>query len=39
MMTIRKQLTIEAPLDRAFRVFTANMGASWPRSTTLARRR
>jgi uncharacterized protein YndB with AHSA1/START domain len=31
MMTIRKQLTIEAPLDRAFRVFTANMGAWWPK--------
>jgi uncharacterized protein YndB with AHSA1/START domain len=31
MMTIRKQLTVEAPLDRAFRVFTANMGSWWPR--------
>jgi len=31
MMTIRKQLTVEAPLDRAFRVFTANMGAWWPK--------
>ena len=31
MMSIRKQLTVEAPLDRAFRVFTANMGAWWPK--------
>jgi hypothetical protein len=31
MMTIRKQLTVEAPLDRAFRVFTANMGNGGPR--------
>jgi uncharacterized protein YndB with AHSA1/START domain len=31
MMTIRKQLTVEAPLERAFRVFTANMGAWWPK--------
>ncbi|MGA7924465.1 MAG: SRPBCC family protein [Candidatus Sulfotelmatobacter sp.] len=31
MMTIRKQLMVEAPLDRAFRVFTANMGAWWPK--------
>ena len=31
MMTIRKQLTVEAPLDRAFRVFTASMGSWWPR--------
>ena len=31
MTTIRKQLTVEAPLDRAFRVFTANMGAWWPK--------
>ena len=31
MMTIRKQLTVEAPMERAFRVFTANMGAWWPK--------
>jgi len=31
MMNIRKQLTVEAPLERAFRVFTANMGAWWPK--------
>ena len=31
MMTIRKQLTVDAPADRAFRVFTANMGTWWPR--------
>jgi uncharacterized protein YndB with AHSA1/START domain len=31
MMTIRKELTVEAPIDRAFRVFTANMGAWWPK--------
>ena len=40
MIGIRKELTVEAPLDRAFRVFTANMGAWWlitsagPRSRT-----
>jgi uncharacterized protein YndB with AHSA1/START domain len=32
MTSIKKQLTVEAPLDRAFRVFTANMGAWWPKS-------
>lgn len=32
MMSIRKQLIVEAPLDRAFRVFTANMGSWWPKS-------
>ncbi len=31
MTSIRKQLTVEAPLDRAFRVFTANLGAWWPK--------
>jgi hypothetical protein len=31
MMTIRKQLTVDAPLERAFRVFTASMGAWWPK--------
>jgi uncharacterized protein YndB with AHSA1/START domain len=31
MMTIRKQLTVEAPAERAFRVFTAKMGAWWPK--------
>lgn len=28
---IKKQLLVEAPAERAFRVFTANMGAWWPR--------
>ena len=37
MMTIRKQLTVEAPLDRAFRVFTANMGAWWPKDHHIGR--
>ena len=32
MISIKKELTVEAPLDRAFRVFTANMGAWWPKS-------
>ena len=32
MIGIVKQLTVDAPLDRAFRVFTANMGAWWPKS-------
>jgi uncharacterized protein YndB with AHSA1/START domain len=31
MMTIRKQLTVEAPAERAFRVFTAKMGTWWPK--------
>jgi len=31
MMTIRKQLTVDVPVERAFRVFTANMGAWWPK--------
>jgi uncharacterized protein YndB with AHSA1/START domain len=31
MMSIKKQLTVEAPLERAFRVFTANMGSWWPK--------
>jgi uncharacterized protein YndB with AHSA1/START domain len=31
MMSIKKQLMVEAPLERAFRVFTANMGAWWPK--------
>src|SRR5262249_44678896 len=29
---IRKQLVVEAPQERAFRVFTENMDAWWPRS-------
>jgi uncharacterized protein YndB with AHSA1/START domain len=32
MTSIRKQLTVEAPLDRAFRVFTADIGRWWPRT-------
>lgn len=28
---IRKQLVVEAPQERAFRVFTENMGVWWPR--------
>jgi len=31
MMTIHKQLMVEAPLERAFRVFTENMGVWWPK--------
>jgi uncharacterized protein YndB with AHSA1/START domain len=31
MMNIRKQVTIEAPLERAFRAFAGNMGAWWPK--------
>ncbi len=31
MMSIRKQLTVEAPAERAFRVFTTNMGSWWPK--------
>jgi uncharacterized protein YndB with AHSA1/START domain len=29
--SIRKQLTVEAPQERAFRVFTANIGSWWPK--------
>ncbi len=28
---IRKQITVEAPVERAFRVFTANMTTWWPK--------
>jgi uncharacterized protein YndB with AHSA1/START domain len=28
---IKKQLVVDAPAERAFRVFTANMGQWWPR--------
>lgn len=28
---IRKQLVVEAPAERAFRVFTSNMGTWWPK--------
>jgi len=31
MMFVRKQLTVEAPQERAFRVFTQTMGSWWPR--------
>ena len=31
MIAIRKQFTVEVPVDRAFRVFTADMGAWWPK--------
>lgn len=31
-VTIKKQLTVEAPIERAFRVFTANMTTWWPKS-------
>ena len=30
--TIKKQLTVEAPIERAFRVFTAQMTRWWPKS-------
>ena len=32
MMTIRKRLTVDAPVERAFRVFTDNMSAWWPKT-------
>ena len=32
MTRIKKELSVKAPLDRAFRVFTANMGTWWPKS-------
>lgn len=31
MITIKKELVVEAPAERAFRVFTGNMGAWWPK--------
>ncbi|MEO8699406.1 MAG: SRPBCC family protein [Kofleriaceae bacterium] len=31
METIKKQLVVEAPAEKAFRVFTANMTAWWPK--------
>lgn len=30
-ITIKKELVVEAPAERAFRVFTANMGTWWPK--------
>jgi uncharacterized protein YndB with AHSA1/START domain len=30
-LSIKKQLAVDAPIERAFRVFTANMGAWWPK--------
>ena len=30
-MTIKKQLTVNASIDKAFRVFTANMTTWWPK--------
>ncbi len=30
-VTIRKQLVVEAPAERAYRVFSENMGIWWPR--------
>ena len=29
-VSVRKQLTVEAPIDRVYRVFTENMTAWWP---------
>jgi uncharacterized protein YndB with AHSA1/START domain len=34
---IRKQLTVEAPAERAFRVFTANMITWWPKEHHIGR--
>ena len=31
-MNIKKQLTVAAPIEKAFRVFTANMSTWWPKS-------
>ncbi|HLY36897.1 MAG TPA: SRPBCC family protein [Candidatus Binatia bacterium] len=31
MMSISKQLTVEAPQERAFRVFTSSMAGWWPK--------
>lgn len=31
-LSIQKQLVVEAPVERAFRVFTANMTTWWPKS-------
>ena len=31
-MTIKKQLTVAAPIEKAFRVFSANMSTWWPKS-------
>lgn len=33
---VRRSLTVRAPADRAFRVFTAAMGVWWPREHTVA---
>lgn len=30
-MNIKKQLTVSAPIEKAFRVFTANMSTWWPK--------
>lgn len=30
-ISIKKQLEVNAPIERAFRVFTQNMGAWWPK--------
>ena len=30
-MNIKKQLTVQAPIEKAFRVFTANMTSWWPK--------
>ena len=30
-LSIKKQLSVDAPIERAFRVFTANMGMWWPK--------
>ena len=35
---VRRQVTVNAPLDRAFSLFTERFGTSSPRSTTCSAR-
>jgi uncharacterized protein YndB with AHSA1/START domain len=36
-MAVKKEILIEAPLERAFRVFTASMGSWWPKEHHLGK--